>query len=190
MLGYRYKACWPGVKTIKNKSVHPHSWRHTLGLVRQRRHCDSEEPRRAVTSLSGSNCTGKGVLHKTVRLPPPEKSLRNHNTGPSTWPCSHPTATARQGAGASPGLLYRTALSAAVGGEGDRDTGCHRTCSKPRVLLGSLFHHLTWTGLVLGVSPTGLMRGRVRVGSLHSSTWLWGHGTCSHAARSAMKSCT
>lgn len=36
-------------------------------------------------------------------------------------------------------------------------------------------------------SPSGLMLGRVLVGSHRSSTWLWGHGMCSHAARSVGK---
>jgi hypothetical protein len=34
------------------------------------------------------------------------------------------------------------------------------------------------------VSPSGLTPGRVQAGSLHSSTWLWGHGTCSRVAHS------
>lgn len=34
------------------------------------------------------------------------------------------------------------------------------------------------------LSPSGLTQGRVQAGSLHSNTWLWGLGMCSHVARS------
>lgn len=106
--------------------------------------------------------------------------------GSSTWPRSRPTAG--QGARASSGLLYRTALSALAGGEGVRDTGYHRTCSKPRVLawLSPSLSHVDQTGSAC-VSPSGLTRGRAQAGSLRSSTWLRGHGMCSHVARSVGK---
>lgn len=106
--------------------------------------------------------------------------------GSSTWPRSRPTAG--QGVGASSGLLYRTALSALAGGEGARDAGCRRTRSKPRVLawLSPSLSHVDQTSSAC-VSPSGLTRGRVPAGSPRSSTWLRGHGMCSHAARSVGK---
>lgn len=56
---------------------------------------------------------------------------------------------------------------------------------KGRVLvwLSPSLSHVDQTGSAC-VSPSGLTRGRVPVGSLHSSTWLLGHGMYSHAARS------